>query len=159
MSITVTLIVQGLAFLAVAWLVMRFGWPEIMAAIEARQKQIADGLAAADKGQKELGEATSRAEAIVREARERAKLVEDQAARRANEAIEAAKRSAQAEGARIVIAAREEVVTETGRAREQLRKDFGTMVVSGASRLLEREVDAKAHTQLIDKLADEIARG
>ena len=105
MSITVTLIVQGLAFLAVAWLVMRFGWPEIMAAIEA------------------------------------------------------AKRSAQAEGARIVIAAREEVATETGRAREQLRKDFGTMVVSGASRLLEREVDAKAHTQLIDKLADEIARG
>lgn len=159
MSITVTLIVQGLAFLAVAWLVMRFGWPEIMAAIEARQKQIADGLAAADKGQKELGEATSRAEAIVREARERAKLVEDQAARRANEAIEAAKRSAQAEGARIVTAAREEVATETGRAREQLRKDFGTMVVSGAARLLEREVDAKAHTQLIDKLADEIARG
>ena len=150
MSITVTLIVQGLAFLAVAWLVMRFGWPEIMAAIEARQKQIADGLAAADKGQKELGEATSRAETIVCEARERAKLVE---------ALEAAKRTAQAEGARIVIAAREEVVTETGRAREQLRKDFGTMVVSGASRLLEREVDAKAHTQLIDKLADEIARG
>lgn len=159
MSITVTLIVQGLAFLAVAWLVMRFGWPEIMAAIEARQKQIADGLAAADKGQKELGEATSRAETIVREARERAKLVEDQAARRANEAVEAAKRTAQAEGARIVIAAREEIATETGRAREQLRKDFGTMVVSGASRLLEREVDAKAHTQLIDKLADEIARG
>ena len=159
MSITVTLIVQGLAFLAVAWLVMRFGWPEIMAAIEARQKQIADGLAAADKGQKELGEATSRAETIVREARERAKLVEDQAARRANEAVEAAKRTAQAEGARVVIAAREEVATETGRAREQLRKDFGTMVVSGASRLLEREVDAKAHTQLIDKLADEIARG
>ncbi len=159
MSITVTLIVQGLAFLAVAWLVMRFGWPEIMAAIEARQKQIADGLAAADKGQKELGEATSRAETIVREARERAKLVEDQAARRANEALEAAKRTAQAEGARIVIAAREEVATETGRAREQLRKDFCTMVVSGASRLLEREVDAKAHTQLIDKLADEIARG
>ena len=117
MSITVTLIVQGLAFLAVAWLVMRFGWPEIMAAIEARQKQIADGLAAADKGQKELGEATSRAETIVREARERAKLVEDQAARRANEAVEAAKRTAQAEGARIVIAAREEVATETGRAR------------------------------------------
>ena len=159
MSITVTLIVQGLAFLAVAWLVMRFGWPEIMAAIEARQKQIADGLAAADKGQKELGEATSRAETIVREARERAKLVEDKAASRANEAVEAAKRTAQAEGARIVIAAREEVATETGRAREQLRKDFGTMVVSGASRLLEREVDAKAHTQLIDKLADEIARG
>ncbi|MFN7272248.1 MAG: F0F1 ATP synthase subunit B [Gammaproteobacteria bacterium] len=159
MSITVTLIVQGLAFLAVAWLVMRFGWPSIMAAIEARQKQIADGLAAADKGQKGLAEATSRADAIVREARERAKLVEDQAARRANEAVEAAKQAAQVEGARIVTAARDEAATETGRAREQLRKEFGSMVVVGASRLLEREVDAKAHAQLIDKLADEIARG
>ncbi len=159
MSITVTLIVQGLAFLAVAWLVMRFGWPSIMAAIEARQKQIADGLAAADKGQKDLAEATSRADAIVREARDRAKQIEDQAARRSTEAIEAAKQAAQAEGARIVTTAREEAATETGRAREQLRREFGGLVVTGAARLLEREIDPKAHAQLIDKLADEIARG
>jgi F-type H+-transporting ATPase subunit b len=159
MSINITLVVQGLAFLAVAWLVMRFGWPEIMAAIEARQKQIADGLAAADKGQKDLAEATSRADAVVREARERAKQIEDQAARRSSEAIEAAKQAAQGEGARIVAAARDEVATETNRAREQLRREFGSMVVVGASRLLEREVDATTHAQLLDKLADEIARG
>jgi F-type H+-transporting ATPase subunit b len=159
MSITVTLIVQGLAFLAVAWLVMRFGWPSIIGAIEERQKKIADGLAAADKGQKDLAEATSRADAIVREARERAKAIEDQASRRSIEALEAAKQAAQGEGARIVASAREDAATETNRARDQLRKEFGTMVVVGASRLLEREVDAKTHAQLLDKLADEIARG
>ena len=159
MSITVTLIIQGLAFLAVAWLVMRFGWPSIIGAIEERQKKIADGLAAADKGQKDLAEATSRADAIVREARERAKAIEDQASRRSIEALEAAKQAAQGEGARIGAAARDEASTETNRARDQLRKEFGTMVVAGASRLLEREVDAKTHAQLLDKLADEIARG
>jgi len=159
MSITVTLIVQGLAFLAVAWLVMRFGWPSIIGAIEERQKKIADGLAAADKGQKDLAEATSRADAIVREARERAKAIEDQASRRSIEALEAAKQAAQGEGARIVASAREDAATETNRARDQLRKEFGTMVVVGASRLLEREVDAKTHAQLLYKLADEIARG
>ena len=159
MSITVTLIIQGLAFLAVAWLVMRFGWPSIIGAIEERQKKIADGLAAADKGQKDLAEATSRADAIVREARERAKAIEDQASRRSIEALEAAKQAAQGEGARIVAAARDEASTETNRARDQLRQEFGTMVVAGASRLLEREVDAKTHAQLLDKLADEIARG
>jgi len=159
MSITVTLIIQGLAFLAVAWLVMRFGWPSIIGAIEERQKKIADGLAAADKGQKDLAEATSRADAIVREARERAKAIEDQASRRSIEALEAAKQAAQGEGARIVAAARDEASTETNRALDQLRKEFGTMVVAGASRLLEREVDAKTHAQLLDKLADEIARG
>lgn len=159
MSITVTLIIQGLAFLAVAWLVMRFGWPSIIGAIEERQKKIADGLAAADKGQKDLAEATSRADAIVREARERAKAIEDQASRRSIEALEAAKQAAQGEGARIVAAARDEASTETNRARDQLRKEFGTMVVAGASRLLEREVDAKTQAQLLDKLADEIARG
>jgi F-type H+-transporting ATPase subunit b len=138
---------------------MRFGWPSIIGAIEERQKKIADGLAAADKGQKDLAEATSRADAIVREARERAKAIEDQASRRSIEALEAAKQAAQGEGARIVAAARDEASTETNRARDQLRKEFGTMVVAGASRLLEREVDAKTHAQLLDKLADEIARG
>jgi len=129
------------------------------AEIDARNRKIADGLAAAEKGQKDLAEATTRADAIVREARERAKQIEDQAARRSNEAVEAAKQIAQTESARIVSAAREEASSETNRARDQLRKEFGTLVVTGAARLLEREVDAKTHAQLLDKLADEIARG
>lgn len=159
MSITVTLIVQGLAFLAVAWIVMKFGWPLIIGAIEERQKKIADGLAAADKGQKDLAEATNRANEIIREARERARQIEDQAAKRSNEAIEAAKQAAQVEGARIVALAREEATTESARARDALRREFGALVVAGAAKLLEREIDPKAHAQLIDQLAADIARG
>jgi F-type H+-transporting ATPase subunit b len=159
MSITVTLIIQGLAFLAVAWVVMKFGWPLIIGAIEERQKKIADGLAAADKGQKDLAEATNRANDIIREARERARQIEDQAAKRSNEAIEAAKQVAQSEGARIVASAREEAATESARARDALRREYGTLVVAGASKLLEREIDPKAHAQLIDHLAADIARG
>lgn len=159
MSITVTLIIQGLAFLAVAWIVMKFGWPLIIGAIEERQKKIADGLAAADKGQKDLAEATNRANDIIREARERARQIEDQAAKRSNEAIEAAKQAAQTEGARIVASAREEAATESARARDALRREYGTLVVAGAGKLLEREIDPKAHAQLIDQLAADITRG
>jgi F-type H+-transporting ATPase subunit b len=159
MSITVTLIIQGLAFLAVAWIVMKFGWPLIIGAIEERQKKIADGLAAADKGQKDLAEATNRANDILREARERARQIEDQAVKRSYEAIEAAKQAAQGEGARIIAAAREEAETESARARDALRREFGTLVVAGAAKLLEREIDPKAHAQLIDQLAADIGRG
>ena len=102
---------------------------------------------------------SDRAAATVREARERARQIEDQAAKRANEAIETARQAAQTEGARIVDAAREEAVTETHRARDDLRREYGSLVVAGAAQLLEREVDAKAHAQLIDKLAAESARG
>lgn len=158
MSITVTLIIQGLAFFAVAWLVMTYGWPLIIGAIEERQKKIADGLAAADKGQKDLAEATNRANEIIREARERARQIEDLAARRSNEAVEAAKHTAQNEGARIVSAARDEAATESARARDALRREYGTLVVAGASKLLEREVDAKAHAQLLDQLAADIQK-
>jgi F-type H+-transporting ATPase subunit b len=159
MSITVTLIIQGLAFFAVAWLVMKFGWPHIIRAIEERQKKIADGLAAADRGQKDLAEATHRANDIIREARDRARQIEDQAAKRSNEAIEAAKQTAQSEGARIVSSARDEAATESARARDALRREYGTLVVAGAAKLLEREIDPKAHAQLIDQLAASLEAG
>ena len=102
------------------------------AEIDARNRKIADGLAAAEKGQKDLAEATTRADAIVREARERAKQIEDQAARRSNEAVEAAKQIAQTESARIVSAAREEASSETNRARDQLRKALESYQRDGA---------------------------
>ena len=159
MTINATFIGQIIVFLILLWFVGKFVTPVLAEELNARNRKIADGLAAADKGQKDLAEATNRADAIIREARERARQIEDQAARRSNEAIEAAKQAAQGEGARIVAAERDEAATETNRARDQLRKEFGSMVVVGASRLLEREVDAKTHAQLLDKLADEIARG
>jgi F-type H+-transporting ATPase subunit b len=159
MSINATFIGQIIVFLILLWFISKFVTPMLSAELAARAKKIADGLAAADKGQKDLAEATNRANDIIREARERAKQIEDQAARRSNEAVEAAKQVAQAEGARIVSAARGEAASETTRVRDQLRKEYGSLVVTGASRLLEREVDAKTHAQLLDQLAAEIARG
>ncbi len=159
MTINATFIGQIIVFLILLWFIAKFVTPMMAETIGERNRKIADGLAAADKGQKDLAEATNRANEVIREARDRAKQIEDHAARRSNEAIEMAKQTAQTEGARIVSAAREDASTETGRAREQLRREFGALVVSGAARLLEREVDAKTHAQLLDKLAEDITRG
>lgn len=156
---TVSLIIQGLAFFAVAWLVMKFGWPSIMGSIEERQKKIADGLAAADKGAKSLSEAKEAGNDIIRQARDQAAKIVDQAGRRSNEMIDEAKTSAVAEGQRLIGDAKAEVALESNRAREQLRKEVATLAVTGASRLLGREIDAKTHADLLDKLALEIERG
>jgi len=159
MNLTITIVIQGLAFFAVAWLVMKFGWPHIIGAIEARQKKIAEGLAAADKGQQDLDEAKARAQDIIREARDKAMQIVDQANRRGNEIVEDAKNTAITEGQRLLGQARESISLESARAREGLRQEVGALAVSGASRLLGREIDAKAHAELLDQLAAEIARG
>jgi F-type H+-transporting ATPase subunit b len=159
MDLTVTIIIQGLAFFAVAWLVMRFGWPHIIGAIEERQKKIADGLAAANKGQKDLDEAKVKAQEIIREARDKAVQIVDQAGKRSNEIVEDAKTAASAEGQRLLGQAREGITLETTRAREGLRREVGALAVSGAASLLGREIDARTHAELLDKLAAEIARG
>ncbi|MFO1468423.1 MAG: F0F1 ATP synthase subunit B [Steroidobacteraceae bacterium] len=159
MDLTVTIVIQGLAFLAVALLVMKFGWPHIIGAIEERQKKIAEGLAAANRGQKDLDEAKAKAQEIIREARDKAVQIVDQANKRGNEIVEDAKSSATTEGQRLLGQARESIVLESTRAREGLRQEVGSLAVSGASRLLGREIDAKAHAELIDKLAAEIAGG
>lgn len=159
MSITITLIVQGLAFFAVAWLVMKFGWPHILAAIEDRQKKIAEGLAAAEKGEKSLAEAKNSANDIIKEAHTRAAKIVEQANRRSAEMAEEARGVASAEAERLVASARQEAALESGRAREQLRQEAAGLAVLGASKLLGREIDAKAHADLLDKLALEIERG
>lgn len=153
-----TLIVQIVAFMAVAWLVMKFGWPPIMAAIEERQKKIAEGLAASERGEKELAAAKTGANDILREARAQAAKIVDQANRRSSEVIEEARGAAIAEGDRLIADARQEVSIETSRAREQLSKEVAALAVSGASKLLGREIDAKAHADLLDQLALEIER-
>jgi F-type H+-transporting ATPase subunit b len=159
MDLTVTIIIQGLAFFAVALLVMRFGWPFIIGAIEARQKKIAEGLAAANKGQKDLDEAKIKAQEIIREARDKASQIVDQASKRANEIVDEAKGAAINEGKRRLDQAQEEIALEVTRAREGLRKQVATLAVQGASHLLEREIDPKTHAELLDKLDLEIAGG
>ena len=139
MDINATLLGQMLVFGILIWFSWKFIWPPLMKAVEDRQKKIAEGLAAAERGQKDLDEAHSRAEAIVREARERANQIVDQANRRSNEVVEQAKSAATVEKERIVAAARAEAATESARARDQLRHEVGALAVAGASKLLGRE--------------------
>jgi F-type H+-transporting ATPase subunit b len=156
MNINATIIGQAIVFLILIWFSVKFIWPPLLKAIEDRQKKIADGLAAAERGQKELHQASGDAQAIVDEAREKALKIVDQANRRSSEIIEEARSTAISEGQRLVGDARQEVALEQARARDALRKDVATLAVAGASRLLEREIDLKAHADLIEKLAREI---
>ncbi|HMA00126.1 MAG TPA: F0F1 ATP synthase subunit B [Steroidobacteraceae bacterium] len=159
MNLALTLVIQGVVFFLVAWAVMKFFWPWLMGAIAERQKKIADGLAAASKGEKELGEAETRSKEIIRDARDRAAQIVDLAGKRSNEIVEEAKGTASSEAQRLVEQAHGEVARESTRAREALRQEVGRLAVEGAARLLGREIDAKAHADLLDKLAAEVANG
>jgi F-type H+-transporting ATPase subunit b len=159
MNLAITLVIQGVVFFLVAWVVMRFAWPALMTAIETRQKKIAEGLAAANQGEQALGEAEARSKEILREARDRAAQIVDMAGKRSNEIVEDAKGTASSEAQRLVAQAQDEVARETTRARAQLSKEVGKLAVEGASRLLGREIDPKTHADLLDKLAAEIAGG
>jgi len=156
MDITITLIVQGLAFFLIAWAVMKWGWPPLMGAIEERQRQIAAGLSAAERGQAELVEAKTQAEEIMKKARAQAAQIVDQAGRRSTEMVAEARNNAQVEAARVVSHAQSEIAAETGRARDALKGQVAQLAVRGASQLLKREVDAKTHAALLDELAAEI---
>jgi F-type H+-transporting ATPase subunit b len=159
MNIAITLVIQGIVFFLGAWIVMKLIWPPLMDAIEARQKKIAEGLAAAAKSEKDLSEAEARSKDIIREARERAAQILDQAGKRSNEIVDEAKGTASTEAQRLLAQARDEVAIESSRAREGLRREVGKLAVEGASRLLEREIDPKSHAELLDKLSAEVARG
>lgn len=159
MNLTATIIIQSIVFLILGWVTMKFVWPPLMAAIEDRQKKIADGLAAAEKGERSLTEAKDAAAELVKDARAQANKIVDQAHKREVEMIDEAKATAVAEGQRLIGEAKQEVAIESNRARELLRKEVAALAVAGASKLLGREIDAKAHADLLDKLALEIERG
>ena len=152
-----TLVIQGIAFFAVAWLVMKFGWPHILGAIEERQQKIAEGLAAADRSQKDLAQAQDKANEALREARAKANEVIEQAHQRATQIVEAAKNDAVAEAGRQKALAEAEIAAATNRAREDLRKQVSVLAVSGAEKLLRREIDAGAHKALLDELAAQLS--
>ncbi len=159
MNLAVTLVIQGIVFFVVAWAVMKFIWPHIMEMIETRQKKIADGLAAAAKSEKDLTEAEARSKEILREARDRAAQILDLAGKRSNEMVDEAKGTASSEAQRLLAQARDEATRESSRAREGLRQEVAKLAVQGAARMLEREIDPKTHTELLDKLAAEIGHG
>jgi F-type H+-transporting ATPase subunit b len=155
-NINLTLIIQMIVFAILVWFTMRFVWPKILGPLEERQRKIAQGLAAAEEGEKELSEARGKADAIVREARERANQIIEHAQHRAKETVEEAKGTASVEAARIVAAAQQQIDLDTTRAKESLRREVAGIAVGAASKLLGREIDARAHADLLEQLAEEI---
>jgi F-type H+-transporting ATPase subunit b len=155
-NINLTLVVQMVVFATLVWGTMKWIWPVILAAMDERQRKIAQGLAAAEEGEKELSQARDKADAIVREARERANQIIDHAQHRANEVIEQAKAAASSESARIVAAAQQQIELDTTRAKESLRREVAGIAVGAAAKLLGREIDARAHADLLEQLAEEI---
>ena len=158
MNINATLIGQVIVFVILIWFTMRFIWPHIINAVEERQRKIAEGLAFAEKSEKSLADAKSASNELIKEARAQAAKIVEQANRRSNELVDEARGVATAEGQRLVAEARQNVALESTRAREQLRKEVATIAVAGAGKLLGREIDAKAHADLLEKLALEIER-
>jgi F-type H+-transporting ATPase subunit b len=158
MNINLTLIGQTIAMIVFVWFCMKYIWPPLMGAIEDRRKEIADGIAAGEKGQRELADARQGSEAIMQDARQKAVQVVDIAHKRSNELVGEAKHVAIAEGERLVQAARTEISNEQTRARDKLRREVAALAVAGATRVLGREVDAKAHAALLDELAAELDR-
>ena len=156
MNINLTFIGQLLAVVVFVWFTMKFVWTPIMGALESRKKEIAKGLAAAERGQHEQELAKERAKDLLHEAKAQAKEVVSQAQKRAAAIIDEAKGNARAEGERIMSAAQQEIEQETNRAREHLRERIGELAVAGAEKILRKEINAETHKDIVEALAKEI---
>jgi F-type H+-transporting ATPase subunit b len=152
MNITATLFAQAAVFALFIAFTVKFIWPYMLRAIEARQKPIADGLAAAEQGRRSLETSTRQAEDSLAQARGRVAEILSQAEKRAAQLIDEARNAAKEEGGREMAAAKAEIAQELTRAREQLRDQVASLAVAGAEKILRREVDSKAHADLLDSI-------
>jgi F-type H+-transporting ATPase subunit b len=156
MNINFTLISQAMVFAIFIWFTVKFVWPPLMRATENRQKTIAEGLAAGERGKHELELASHRSADVVREAKQRATDIISQAEKRAAEIVEEAKVAAKEEGGRILVGAKAEVEQEVFRAREALRQQVADLALAGAAKILRREVDANVHADLLTSIKAEL---
>jgi F-type H+-transporting ATPase subunit b len=156
MNLNLSMVAQAVSFALFIWFTVKFVWPPMLRAIETRQKTIADGLAAAEQGRRSLETATHQADEAVREARNRAAEILAQADKRAAQMIDEARSAAKAEGGREKAAAQAEIEQAVTRAREQLRDRVASLAVAGAEKILRREVDAKAHGELLEAIKREL---
>ena len=152
MNINFTLVAQAITFIAFILFTMKFVWPYMLRAIETRQKTIADGLAAAEQGRRSLETSARQADEAIKEARSRAAEIVAQAEKRAAQLIDEARNAAKEEGNREKAAAKAEIEQQVTRAREQLRDRVASLAVAGAEKILRREVDAKAHGELLESI-------
>jgi F-type H+-transporting ATPase subunit b len=156
MNINATLIGQSITFFLFVWFCMKFIWPPLTRALADRRQRIADGLAAAERGKQELEQAAKRSAEVLKDARSQAAEIIAQSERRATQIVEEAKQAARVEGERIVTSAKEEIEHEVFRARESLRAQVSALAVIGAEKILRREVDEKAHAQILSAIQAEL---
>jgi F-type H+-transporting ATPase subunit b len=156
MNINFTLIAQAISFAVLIWFTVKFIWPPLLTAIEARQKEIADGLAAAQEGRSALDVAAKKSEVTLNEAKQKATEIIGQAEKRGSQIVEEAKGNAKAEGERILAGVKAEIDQEVNRAKEGLRAQVSALAVAGAEKILRKEIDAKAHSEMLSKLAAEL---
>jgi F-type H+-transporting ATPase subunit b len=155
-NLTFTLIAQSITFLVFVWFCKRFIWPFVITAMRERQKAIAEGLASAERAEKDLALAQQRATEQLKVAKEEARQIIEQARQRAAQMVEEAKLDARAEGERQKEAARAEIDQEVNRAKETLRGQVAVLAVAGAERILKVSVDRNRHAELLNKLAAEL---
>nr|WP_301288466.1 F0F1 ATP synthase subunit B [Natronospira proteinivora] len=148
--------IQMVSFGLLVWLTLKFVWPPMIEAMRERREKIAEGLAAAEKGNQQLEEASAETDRVIREAREQASDIIAQANRRSTEMIEEAKADARREGERLLENARSQIDQDVARARAELRQELADLTALGASQILGREVDAKAHGEMLDRLANQL---
>ena len=156
MNINLTLIGQSITFALFVWFCYAFIWPPLVNALANRKKQIADGLAAAERGHHEHELAEKKAAEQLKDAKGQAADIIAQAQKRATEIVDEAKDDARTEADRIKLGANAEIEQEVNRAREGLRKEVATLAITGAEKILNREVDAKAHAGTLKELAAQL---
>jgi F-type H+-transporting ATPase subunit b len=156
MNINLTLFAQAATFAIFIWFTAKFVWPHLSRAIETRQKQVAEGLAAAERGKQDLEQAAVHRDAMLKEARDKAQEILAQAERRASQIVEEAKVAAGEEGSRLVAGAKAEIEQEVSRARETLRTQVAALAVAGAEQILRREVDQRAHADLLATMQSQL---
>ena len=156
MSFNLTFIGQMIAFAVFVWLSMRYVWTPITKAMEDRQERIADGLSAADRANRDLELAQEKAEQELKQAKRQAAEIIEQANRRSAQLVDEAKQNARVEGERMLTQARAEVDREHNSAKEALRAELASLVIQGAEKILESSVDAKAHSEMLDKLSAQL---
>lgn len=149
MNLNVTMLAQAATFFVFIWFCKTLIWPYLIRAIEERQKEIADGLAAAEEGKQSLARSTKQADEAITQARGRANEILAQAEKRASQMIEEAKSTAKVEGERMITGAKAEIDQEVSRAKETLRTQVAALAVAGAEQILKREVDPKAHADML----------
>ena len=152
MNLNATLFFQMIVFFVLGWFTMKFVWPPLTKAMDDRRQKIIDGLAAADKGKADLAQAQARISLIEASAKTENHARIAEAEKQAALLVDQARRDGEAEKARIIAQARQDAAQEVQRAREGLRADVAVLAVKGAEQILKREVDAKAHAELLDQL-------